>query len=84
MATSPATAPAIEPKTLGLPLKYQLISIHVSPAAAVDVLITTKAFVADAPAVRALPALKPNHPNQRRAVPRTTWGMLLGSMAIEP
>ena len=39
---------------------------------AAAVLVTTKALVAWPPAATALPALKPNQPNQRRAAPRTT------------
>jgi hypothetical protein len=42
-------------------------------AAAAEVLVVTKALAASPPAVRALPALKPNHPNQSRPItPRQT------------
>ena len=42
----------------------------------------TNAFVAKAPAPRALPALNPNHPNQSRAAPRIVKGMLCIAMGL--
>src|SRR4051812_29172938 len=78
IATRPATAPAAAPSTLGCPLCHQLTVIQVIAAIAAAVLVTTKALVARLPPValpaelRALPALKPNQPNHKRAAPRTT------------
>src|SRR5207245_9485501 len=71
IATRPATAPAAAPRTLGAPLCSQETVIQVSAAIAAAVLVTTNAFAASPPALIALPALKPNHPNQRRLAPRT-------------
>src|SRR3990170_2751807 len=84
MATRPATAPAAAPITLGLPLKTQLIIIQVTAAAAAAVLVTTKAFAAGPLAAPALPALKPNQPNQRMAAPSTMYVVLLGSIGSLP
>src|SRR3972149_4709819 len=74
IATNPATAPDAAPSTVGLPRMAHSENIHPSAAAAAAVLVTTKALVASLPAVRALPALKPNHPNQRSAAPATVRG----------
>src|ERR1700682_2768223 len=84
MATSPATAPQAAPITLGWPLRHQETVIHVKAPMAAAVLVTRKALVARAPAVRALPALKPNQPNQSRAAPRTTMGVAWGSIFSWP
>ena len=46
---------------------------------AVAVLVTTNALVASVPDVTALPALKPNHPNQSRQAPSTVMVALWGS-----
>src|SRR3990172_7771168 len=84
MATSPATAPAAAPTTLGLPVENQLRSIPVKAAAAAAVFVTTKALAAWGLAAPALPALKPNQPNHRSAVPRTMYVTLLGSIGSSP
>src|SRR3972149_6133856 len=62
MATSPATAPEAAPRTVGLPFAIHSANIQERAAAAVAVLVTTKALVAKLPAPKALPAMKPNHP----------------------
>src|SRR5690348_7269585 len=80
MATSPATAPAAAPITLGLPLIHQLISVHASAAEAAAVFVTVKAFTATGLAAPALPALKPNHPNHRIDAPSTIIVMSCGSI----
>src|SRR5437764_13602887 len=84
IATRPATAPLAAPRTVGLPLPSQSAVIHDSAAAAVAVLVATKALVASAFAATALPALKPNQPTQRSAAPVSTKGMLCGGMGSEP
>src|SRR2546428_13767183 len=78
IATKPATAPAAAPITLGCFLCHQLTVIQVRAAIAAAVLVTTKALGASPPAPRARPALKPNHPNQSRAAPRTVIGARRG------
>src|SRR5256885_12600884 len=84
IATSPATAPAAAPRTLGAPLCSHETVIQVSAAIAAAVLVTTKAFAPRPPAVVALPALKPNQPNHRSDPPRTVMVASLGSMASRP
>src|SRR3990172_404229 len=84
IATSPATAPEAAPSTVGLPRIAHSENIQPRAAAAVAVLVTTKALVARAPALMALPALKPNQPNQRRAAPATVRGRLCGRMGSWP
>src|SRR5207245_10040346 len=84
MATRPATAPAAAPITLGCFLCHQLTVIQVRAAIAVAVLVTTNALVASAPAPSALPALKPNQPNQSRAAPNTVIVASCGSAFCLP
>src|SRR5262249_13956061 len=84
IATRPATAPLAAPSTVGLPRPSHSAAIHESAAAAVAVLVATKALVARPVAASALPALKPNQPNQRSAAPTSTNGMLCGGMGSEP
>src|SRR2546425_12410104 len=84
MATRPATAPLAAPRTVGLPRPIHSAPIHESVAAAVAVLVATNALVASAPADSALPALKPNHPNQSSAAPVSVKGRLCGGMGSDP
>src|SRR5216684_6320722 len=79
IATRPATAPAAAPSTLGCRLCHQLTVIQVSAAIEVAVFVTTKALVARLPAATALPALKPNQPNQSRQAPSTVIVASCGS-----
>src|SRR5277367_4714069 len=69
MATRPATAPEIAPRALGRPFLNHSAMLQLMAAAAVAKWVATKALVASAFAARALPALKPNHPTQRRHAP---------------
>ena len=69
MATSPTTAPVATPSRDGRPWN-QPRNIQVKAAAHAAVLVATKALAASPPAVRALPALKPNQPNQSSAAPK--------------
>src|SRR5262245_39331947 len=84
IATNPATAPLAAPRTVGLPLPSHSAPTHARAAAAVAVFVATKALVARPLAASALPALNPNHPNQRSAAPTSTKGMLCGGMGSEP
>src|SRR2546425_12039201 len=84
IATSPATAPAAAPRTLGAPLCSHETVIQVSAAIAAAVFVTTKALAASPPAVIALPALKPNQPNQRSDAPRAVMGASCGSIGSRP
>ena len=78
IATSPATAPVITPSSVGFESRIQSIRPQVAAAVAVATWVTTKALAAEPLAATALPALKPNQPNQSRPVPRTAKGRLWG------
>src|ERR671934_1764394 len=80
IATRPATAPAAAPSTLGAPLCSHETVIQVSAAIAAAVFVTTNAFAARPPDASALPALKPNQPNQRSDAPRTVIVASCGSI----
>src|SRR4030095_7385686 len=84
IATSPATAPLAMPSTVGLPRLSHSASIQLSVAAAVAVLVATKAETARPFEASALPALKPNQPNQSSAAPVTVKGRLCGGIGSEP
>src|SRR5512134_2545206 len=84
MATSPATHPDAAPRTVGFPRWPHSAMVHERVAAAAAMWVATKADVESSPAARALPALKPNHPNQRMAAPRTVIGRLCGAMLSVP
>src|SRR5919197_5128483 len=84
IATRPATAPAAAPRTLGAPLWSHDTVIQVSAAIAAAVLVTTNAFAARPPAVTALPALKPNQPNQSSDAPSTVIVASCGSIGSRP
>src|SRR2546427_4631227 len=66
IATSPATAPDAAPSTVGLPRLIHSVNIQPSAAAAAPVLVAVNALTASPLASSALPALKPNQPNQDR------------------
>ena len=76
MATIPATAPETIPRVVGRPLHIHSNNAQLKPAAAVAVLVTTKALVASPLAASALPALKPKHPNHNKPAPKTVKGIL--------
>src|SRR5438132_12065731 len=82
IATRPATAPAAMPRTLGRPRWIHETVSHVRPAMAAAVLVTTNALVARQPAVSALPALKPNQPNQRSDALRIVIVASCGSLVL--
>ena len=71
-AARPQTNPTHIPTAEGLPFRIQSTSIQLTPAAAAARFVTTSALTATPSAARALPALNPNQPNQRMAVPRIT------------
>src|SRR5467141_971628 len=81
MATRPQTAPTEMPTADGFPFRTQSVSIQLTAAPAAAKFVTTSAFTARAFAARALPALNPNHPNQRTEAPRMTYGMLFGRLS---
>src|SRR5262249_61073793 len=84
MATSPATAPDAVPRTVGLPRDHHSAPIQASAAAAAPVLVAAKALTATPDASSALPALKPNQPNQSSPAPITGSGRWCGGIAFWP
>src|SRR5512145_1837328 len=84
IATSPATHPDAAPRTVGFPRRIHSAKTQDRVAAAAAEWVATKALVDSSPAARALPALKPNHPNQRMAAPSTVIGRLWGAMFSVP
>jgi hypothetical protein len=69
---------------VGLPRLSHSTSIQLSVAAAVALLVATKAETASPLAASALPALKPNQPTHSSAAPATVNGRLCGGMGSEP
>src|SRR5438477_12816663 len=84
MATSPATAPEIAPRILGLPVLIHSTIIHPSAAAAVAKWVATKALVARELAAKALPALNPNQPTHSRQAPMVLNTRLWGRIGSTP
>src|SRR2546422_2577621 len=80
IATRPATAPEAAPSTVGLPRLIHSVNIQPSAAAAAPVLVAVNALTARPLALRALPALNPNHPTQSKAAPVTAKGRLCGAI----
>ena len=76
MATRPATAPVMAPKTVGFPILYVSIKIHVIIATAAATLDTRIADAASPFAARADPPLNPIHPNQRNPAPSMEYPRL--------
>src|ERR1700731_5501174 len=81
IATKPATAPEIPPRTLGLPLRVHSAPVHPKAAAAAANWVATKALLARLPAANALSRVnsKPSIPQpagadetQHHAVRRRT------------
>src|SRR4051812_24484587 len=81
IATNPATAPEIAPRTLGLPVRYHSADIQPSVAVALAKWVATKALVARPDAASALPALNPNQPTHSRHAPTTARTTLCGFIA---
>src|SRR5580693_2881493 len=80
IATSPATAPEIAPRALGLPLFHHSAALQPRVAAAAPKWVATNALVASVPADSALPALNPNHPTHNKQAPMKLKTTLCGGM----
>src|SRR5437868_13099142 len=80
IATSPATAPEIAPKALGLRLRTHSAAIQPRAAVAAAKCVATNALVAKLPAPSALPALNPNHPTHSRHAPMKLKTTLCGGI----
>src|SRR5262245_14965595 len=83
-ATRPTTIAVAAPTAVGLPDRSTSRMVHTSRVAAGASIVVTKARPAIGLAARALPALKPNHPNHSRPAPRSTNGTLCGRIEEEP
>src|SRR6188768_1378633 len=81
MATRPTTEPIQKPTAEGFLPRAASSKTQARPAAAAAVFVVAKAEAANGPAPKALPALKPNHPNHSKPVPSNTKGMLAGDIA---
>src|SRR4030042_2072545 len=81
IVASPAIEPVAAPNIVGFPLCIHSMITQISVAETAEVCVATNAMVLRVPADNALPALNPNHPNQRRPAPRTVMGRLCGYMA---
>src|SRR5688572_11516093 len=82
MATKPTTEPIQKPTAEGfLPLAASY-NTQARPAAAAAVFVVANAEAANAPAPRALPALKPNQPNHSKPVPKRTKGIFAGEIVV--
>src|SRR5580658_1734339 len=82
MATSPATAPEMAPRAVGLPLWIHSATVQPRAAAAAAKWVLMKAEVASGLAARAEPALNPNQPTQRRQAPMKLRTMEWGGMGV--
>src|SRR5688572_14214943 len=76
MATKPATNPDATPRLVGLSCLIHSTQAHETAAAAAAMCVLTSASAAPAPADKALPALKPNQPNQSSPAPSNVSGKL--------
>src|SRR4029453_2560922 len=84
IATSPATAAVAPPSAVGLPRCMSSIAAQATTAVDAAVLVLRNASVASGLALRALPALNPNHPVQSRPAPTRHSGRLCGGMGSFP
>src|SRR6187455_242260 len=83
-ATRPTTMAVAQPTAEGLPVRIRSSSVQTTSVAAGANIVVTNARPAIGLAATALPALKPNQPNQSSPAPRSTVGTLWGNMAELP
>jgi hypothetical protein len=84
MTTKPLIKPVAKPKTEGLPLMRHSIASQTKPEAEAAAHVFNKAKAATPLASKADPALKPNQPNNNKAVPTKVSVTLCGCMASLP
>src|SRR5687767_30580 len=77
-ATRPTTMAVAQPTAVGLPERIMSRKVQTTSVAAGAIIVVTKARPAIGLAARALPELKPNHPNQSSPEPSSTNGTLCG------
>src|SRR5579864_1490881 len=80
IVASPATMPEATPNTLGFPFPSHSAVTQPSAAAAAEKWVAAKALLARAPALTALPALKPNQPNHNSPAPMRLSTTLCGGI----
>src|SRR4051812_27529734 len=83
IATRPTTIAVAAPTAVGLPDRMASRNVHTTSVAAGASIVVTNASPAIGLAARALPALKPNHPNHRSPAPSSTNGTLCGTSEEE-
>src|SRR5262249_42080805 len=81
IATRPTTIAVAPPTAVTRPLLARSSSVQAARVATGANIVLVKASAADALAPRALPALKPNHPNPTRPAPGRVNGPLCGRTA---
>src|SRR5687767_8053223 len=84
IATRPATRPETNPNSVGLRRKIHSARTQDMAPLAAATWVVTNANDALCPAASALPALKPNQPNQRRPAPVTVIVKLCGMKCSRP
>src|SRR5208283_2430879 len=84
IATSPATAPEQNPRTLALPRRIFSRTPHVNEAIAVAIVVVVNAFAAITSAPTALPALNPYQPTHSMPVPTMHRTVLCGGIGSLP
>src|SRR5690242_14453571 len=82
-ATRPTTIAVAAPTAVGLPDRVASSNVHTTSVAAGASIVVTNASPAMGLAASALPALKPNQPNQSRPAPSSTNGTLCGTSEEE-
>src|SRR5262245_27845699 len=84
IATRPTTIAVAAPTAVALPDRITSRNVQTTSVAAGASIVVMKARPAIGLAASALPALKPNQPNQSRPGPSNTNGTLCGSSDDEP
>src|SRR5690349_14123281 len=79
IATRPATRPDATPSAVGFPPWLHSTATHPTTPPTAPTCVTTNASEGSWPDASALPALNPNHPNQRRPEPVIVIVRLCGS-----
>src|SRR5579885_295143 len=78
MVARPATMPDAAPSTLGLPFNSHSRTVQLNAAAAAEKCVDANALAASVPALKALPALKPNQPTHNNPAPMREYTTLCG------
>src|SRR5438093_5455302 len=81
-ATRPTTMAVAPPTAVGFFPRATSSSVHATSVAAGASIVVVNARAASPLAATALPALKPNHPNQSSPAPSSVNGTLCGSIAV--